>query len=682
MRRSILLTVIAAFCFQPLFSHAEPPSAHEHIFQHLTKMDAQAERLRIPNFPESADWFNSKPLSLSHDLHGKLVVLDFWTYCCINCQHVLPELAMLEKKFRNAPISFIGVHSAKFSNEELSNNIRNAILRHGITHPVINDKQMDLWHAIGVTSWPTIVVLGPSGNIIYSASGEDNGESLSLFLSEALDYYSGRLDYTPIPLTTEQTEHTSSLRYPSKVAVDTENKYLFISDSVNNRIVVTDLDGNYLHTIGCGLIGLADGACCNACFDHPQGITLHNGRLFIADTENHALRVVDLKTKEVDTIAGNGGRGRDCIGGFSGHQQSLNSPWDVAATDDTLYIAMAGTHQIWAHNFATNKVQVYSGNGAEMHLNSDTPLAASWAQPSGLAIGNNTLFVADSESSTIRTIDLATGASATLAGGEVGNPRNLFAFGDKDGIGGQARLQHPLGIAWAPQLGKLLVADTYNHRIRTIDPSTGAVETLAGSGAPGFSDGIGESAMFSEPSGLTMHPDGDKVYIADTNNHEIRLLKFSTKEVSTIAVKNVPEPKKATGNASIVNAEFASKIKGTAANAKAKEQGTLIFRIKLPENTKLNTAAPSRWQLRRSPEMPIVVSSDQCEGPLTASAEIRVPYTAVGNEGSVEIEAIIFYCQKEHACLMEEIVATIPFKKGIGGNTETVIEYKVPPLIK
>lgn len=686
---SLLLLTISLHLLPPSLAqastHTSPstttqPSPRQQIVAHLDTIEAQADQLRVPDFPLASDWFNSEPLSLKHDLNGKLVVLDFWTYCCINCHHVLPELAILEDKYRNTPVAFVGVHSAKFTNEQQSANIRNAIVRHGITHPVLNDIDMTLWHALGVTSWPTLVVLGPSGNIIYTVSGEGNGRALDTFLAVALEYYAGHLDYTPLPITTERAEHHSPLRYPTKLAIDPGTNRLFISDSLHNRIVMTDLDGRYLDAVGSGLSGLTDGACCDARFDNPQGLALHGERLYIADTENHALRVVDVKTKQVDTIAGTGSLGKDYHGGRSGSDQPLNSPWDVVATDDALYIAMAGTHQIWVHHFASGKTQVYSGNGSEMHLNSDNPLAASWAQPSGLAIGNNTLFVADSESSTIRAIDLATGASKTLAGGESSNPRNLFAYGDKDGVGEQARLQHPLGVVWVKQKEKLLVADTYNHRIRLIDPATGIVETLAGAGTPGHTDGIGGAAQFNEPSDLVLHPDGDKVYIADTNNHQIRLLDLDSKQVSTIAVAGVPPPAKAPTDTSLVNEAFASRIDGTPVNAAASTEGTLIIQIELPENTKLNDLAPSRWQLRKGPLMPISVRSDQSEGPLAGTPEIRLPYTSLGNEGTVEIEAIVFYCEQDKACLMEELIATVPFRIGAGGSAETVIKHKVKPL--
>jgi thiol-disulfide isomerase/thioredoxin len=129
------------------------------------------ERVKIQPFPEGLDWINTaRPLQPS-DLRGKFVLLDFWTYCCINCMHVLPEVKKLEKGYRNELV-VIGVHSAKFEGERDTQNITEAVLRYQIEHPVVNDSQLIIWKRFGIRAWPTLALIDPEGYAIWAKSGE------------------------------------------------------------------------------------------------------------------------------------------------------------------------------------------------------------------------------------------------------------------------------------------------------------------------------------------------------------------------------------------------------------------------------------------------------------------------------------------------------------------------------
>ncbi|KAL2536921.1 haloacid dehalogenase-like hydrolase family protein [Forsythia ovata] len=209
----------------------------------------------VPEFPK-LDWLNTAPLQLRRDLKGKVVLLDFWTYCCINCMHVLPDLEFLERKYKDMPFVVIGVHSAKFDNEKDLEAIRNAVLRYGISHPVVNDGDMYLWRALGVNSWPTFAIVGPNGKLIAQVSGEGRRKDLDDLIEAALLFYGRKklLDSRPIPFRLEKEKDvrllTSPLKFPGKLEVDILNNRLFISDSNHNRIVVTDLDGNFILQIG------------------------------------------------------------------------------------------------------------------------------------------------------------------------------------------------------------------------------------------------------------------------------------------------------------------------------------------------------------------------------------------------------------------------------------------------
>src|SRR5579871_3668049 len=303
----------------------------------------EREPVRAPEL-NGAAWLNTDhPLTLA-DLKGKLVLLDFWTYCCINCMHVLPDLKYLEEKYAGQPLVVIGVHSAKFENEQDIDNIRNAILRYGITHPVVVDVNHRLWNAYAVRGWPTVVLVDPSGYLLGSVSGEGHREQLDTVIDAALNAYSvaGMLNETPLPVHLESdTIIDTPLSYPGKVLADEASKRLFISDSGHHRVVIATPDGALLETIGTGTAGADDGSFEEATFHNPQGLALdaEHDWLYVADTDNHLLRRLDLKARTVSTVAGTGEQGIGPNLTAPAREQPLNSPWDVCFVDDLLYIA-------------------------------------------------------------------------------------------------------------------------------------------------------------------------------------------------------------------------------------------------------------------------------------------------------------------------------------------------------
>ncbi|KAL2932437.1 Protein SUPPRESSOR OF QUENCHING 1 chloroplastic [Bienertia sinuspersici] len=342
---------------------------------------------------------------------------------------------------------------------------------------VVNDGDMYLWRELGVNSWPTFAIVGPNGRLLGQISGEGRRKDLDDIVEAALLYYGERkmLDNTPLPLRLESENDprlvTSPLKFPAKLAVDVLNNRLFISDSNHNRIVVTDLDGNYIMQIGSsGEEGLRDGRFDDATFNRPQGLAYNAKRnvLYVADTENHALREIDFVNETVRTLAGNGTKGSDYKGGRKGFSQLLNSPWDVCfdPVKEKIYVAMAGQHQIWEHNLSNEITIALSGDGYERNLNGSSPKTTSFAQPSGISLSPDMkeVYVADSESSSIRALDLKTGGSRLLAGGDPIFSDNLFKFGDHDGIGAEVLLQHPLGVCFG-QDGQVYIADSYNHKV-------------------------------------------------------------------------------------------------------------------------------------------------------------------------------------------------------------------------
>jgi thiol-disulfide isomerase/thioredoxin len=472
------------------------------------------------------DWLNvPAPLSLGA-LRGKVVLLDFWTYGCINCMHILPDLRRLEEKYRDELV-VIGVHSAKFTNERMSDNIRRILVRYDIDHPVANDANFAIWKAYGARAWPTQVLIDPEGYVVATASGEGKAEAFDRAIEAVIRVFDerGLIDRRPIPTSPERERlRTSALAFPGKVLADEASNRIFIADSNHHRVVVADLDGRVQQVIGSGAAGHDDGLFHRARFYRPQGLALAGEVLYVADTENHTVRRVDLREGDVRTIAGNTRQAAWGEAGGASRETPLNSPWDLALYGYLLVVAMAGSHQIWMLDLVRSLALPYAGSGREARIDGGIDDAA-FAQPSGLAIAGSVLFVADSESNIIRAIDLPPANTVrTLAGGD------LFDFGDRDGPPDQARFQHPLGVASAG--GRLFVADTYNHKIRAVDPATGVVRTFAGTGIPGANDGRRGQATFYEPGGLSAT--SRAVYVADTNNHAIRVVPLADDEPTRI----------------------------------------------------------------------------------------------------------------------------------------------------
>ncbi len=500
--------------------------------QNAAKGTKPVDQLRgtvdAPEFPKDMQWLNTeRPLTMK-ELRGKVVLLDFWTYCCINCIHVLPELKKLEHKYPNELV-VIGVHSAKFTAEQDTENIRQAILRHEIEHPVVNDRDRIVWKAYSVEAWPTLCLIDPEGKIIGDLSGEDIFDTFDPLISGIVREFDreGKMKRGPLRLSLERERMAkTTLLFPGKVLVDEKSARLFVADSNNNRIVVATLDGEIKDTIGGGKAGLEDGGFKDARFNKPQGMALVGELLYVADTENHAIRRVDLEKKAVTTIAGTGKLAQRVLSpGPMRTDLLLNSPWDLVHHDGKLYIAMAGLHQLWVLDLESRKRGRFAGSGAEGRV--DGALAeAALAQASGITTDGEKLYFADSETSSIRSAELRrNGRVETIVGVE------LFEFGDRDGTGPEVRLQHPLGVTYYE--GMLYVADTYNNKIKRIDPKTKKAETFLGTGEPGLRDGA--EARFDEPGGLSIA--GGKLYIADTNNHAIRVADLETKTVSTLKLR-------------------------------------------------------------------------------------------------------------------------------------------------
>ncbi len=456
-------------------------------------------RIHAPELPSDLEWFNTEhPIRLAEQ-RGKVVLLDFWTYCCVNCMHVLPDLRYLEDKYPDELV-VVGVHSPKFPNERVGEQVQKAINRHHIRHPVLNDPKLTLWRQYGIRAWPSIIFIDPEGYVLGVLRGEGRRRQLDMLIEEQLEKAEQAGLRNPAPLEVRlRPEPVSDLSFPGKVLA-TGNR-VYISDSGHNRVVEATHDGRITRLFGSRGGGFTDGQGEEAAFCNPQGLALVDDFLYVADTDNHAIRRIHLRDGDVQTVAGTGAQGR-YEGMFYADplQAPLNSPWDLAYRDGMLYIAMAGQHQLWALQLAQNTISRFAGSGRE-GIDDGDPEQATLAQPSGLSVGQDVLYVADSETSALRTARLPGGRMTTIIGS------GLFDFGDQDGPAKEARLQHPLGVAFDAARRRVWIADTFNNKIKYMDIYSNVISSQP------------LCLRLNEPGGISAH--GDQLWIANTNAHEI-----------------------------------------------------------------------------------------------------------------------------------------------------------------
>lgn len=624
-------------------------------------------------FPAGLDWINTpEPLVLA-DLRGKVVLLDFWTYGCINCVHVIPELKALQEKYAEELV-VIGVHSAKFSNEGETANIRLIAERYGRNEPIVNDRDFRIWRSYGMNAWPGFILIDPEGKILGRHAGEGIFDLFDGLISGMINVFEerGTLKRSPLQFTAGSvSQPRAALRFPGAVLADEAAGRLFIADSSNHRIVITDFGGRVLEVIGSGDAQFKDGDYATAAFTRPQGMTLGApDQLFVADTGNHSVRLIDLQAHTITTVAGNGKQeylfNRDDTDAAGG----LNSPWDVLWVDGQLFIAMAGQHQVWRFDPTTPTLWLHAGSGREELK--DGPLRqAGLNQPSGLTTDGQDLFIADSEASAVRRASLEpSGELSTLVG------TGLFDFGDIDGSGDEVRLQHPKAVTYNE--GSILIADTYNNRIKQLDPATRTSTRLFGSGQAGWQDSVkGLEAMFHEPGGLSVA--GGILYIADTNNHLIRLANLSSGEVSTLTLSDpdgflLRRPEEANAHDE-VNEFAVSEVQPGA--------GLLEITLTVPPGYRANHLAPLTLTLSSSNSAVLLDQAawtvEEPEYPFTLS----VPAQFAAGDAVVTADIVIYYCREEASelCLIRQARLLQPVNVTTETDEELVsLGWQPPPL--
>ncbi|WP_346159356.1 MULTISPECIES: NHL domain-containing thioredoxin family protein [Streptomyces] len=478
---------------------------------------APRARVRAPELIGRGGWLNTGDNDLTlTDLRGRIVILDFWTFCCVNCLHVLDELRELEEKHRDTVV-IVGVHSPKFVHEAEHQAVVDAVERYEVHHPVLDDPELATWKQYAVRAWPTLVVIDPEGYVVAQHAGEGHAHALEALVGqlEAEHAAKGTLRRGDGPYVPPEPVPTE-LRFPGKALLLPGGTFL-VSDTTRHQLVELAADGeSVVRRIGAGERGLTDGAGERARFSEPQGLALlPDGTVAVADTVNHALRRFDPATGEVTTLAGTGRQwwqGSPTEG--PAREVDLSSPWDVAWFAGRLWIAMAGVHQLWTYDPRARTVRAAAGTTNEGLV--DGPAEEAWfAQPSGLAATEDRLWIADSETSAVRYVERDGDGFAVRTAVGTG----LFDFGHRDGAAEQALLQHPLGVTALPD-GSVAISDTYNHALRRFDPATGEVSTLA--------------TDLREPSGAVL-ADGD-IVVVESARHRLTRLRLPEEAVRVDAV--------------------------------------------------------------------------------------------------------------------------------------------------
>jgi thiol-disulfide isomerase/thioredoxin len=567
---------------------------------------------------QNDDWLNTSRALTPDDLKGRVVLVDFWTYCCINCIHVIPKLQKLEREFGH-DLTVIGVHSAKFANEGDPDNIREAIQKFGIEHAVVNDADFRIWNTFGINAWPTLLLIGPDGLMEEVYRGEGDVDAMRRDIQQLLRKNKDVVK-TPLPLALEKSKVPPTiLRFPTKLDSDGQDT-LVISDSGHQRILTVDIKTERItHTIGSGKQGFKDGSFTEAMFNNPQGVLIDGNQIFVADTGNHRLRVIDLEKERVSTLAGTGERGGYTLfGKGNAMKTALASPWDLAFYPDMdhIVIANAGTHQLWEYDRKRRTLDIIAGSGRESIDDGKQPYN-SLSQPSGLSAQDDKLYFVDAETSSLRVFDGK--EIKTLIGS------GLFDFGLKDGVEGTALMQHPVGLYADEDM--VYIADTFNNKLRAYRGDTLSTVSLNG---------------LKEPSDVLRLK--DMLYIADTNNH--RIVTTPVGKTHLVVLNVMPMEKAIAYQERLPNMS---------------DLGALTIKLA----SKVELQLPGGWHINDEAPSYLAVFDDahQSLGEFKVAdlkdARVKLPVLEAGK--TYTLQGVLYYCKKAKGsqCLIRGITATL-----------------------
>lgn len=467
-------------------------------------------------FPGDLPWINAEQ---PPDLAGRVAMIVFWNSACVHSRHLVATVGRELRRNRGRAVVAVGVHTPAFPAHRGAPAVARTVRERDIEFAVLVDDDRRLWEAYGCEVVPSLVLVDPVGQVRYRGGGEvvDDGQ-----LSDVIDalYDEAALDghlSSPPPMRAMADVPSSEpvLAAPTKLAVDSQRRWLWIADTAHHRLIALDHESGEVQLVaGTGQPGAEDGALSSASFCEPRGMAVCDDTLYVADAGQHLVRAISLIDEEVRTVLGQGRRVVDLHGGATGHDQGLASPWDLAMHEDELYIAMAGAHQVWTMDPHTMVAVPVAGHGRPS-LDDGDPLVSGFAQPSGLAAAAGIVAVVDAQSSAVRLIDVHHSHVETAVG------KGLGEFGDVDGSRSAARLQYPTDIA--PVGDDWIVADTYNHAIKRLRTNDAELETI-----------VGAAAGLCWPEGVAV--DGETLFVADTGHDRILRVDLPSGAIEELAL--------------------------------------------------------------------------------------------------------------------------------------------------
>lgn len=584
---------------------------------------------------KSEEWLNvDKSLQIS-DLEDRIILLDFWSYACVSCIEGLQEIKKIEEQF-GSKITVIGVHSGKFDNEKNFAEIRKSIVRNDIDYPVINDSSLRIWKAFNVKALPTFVLIDPHGDVEKTYSGQSVFDDVRSGIKKLVSKYKYELNRDPLPVVLEKNNIDGNvLSFPTKLEYVADFAYktrhlpaLIISNTGKNNIIVSSLSGDMIVKIGSGVAGMEDGSFEVASFNAPQGLLYRGGKLYVADTGNHALREIDFKESKVKTLIGSAQRG-DVLSDeqiVEAKSFELASPTDIEffPNNENIAISNSGTHQILKYNISKGTIRVLAGSGVEGLSDGKYP-ENRLAQPTDMSVYNHKLYFVDATSSALRFLE-ENGEVKTLLGKELGK------FGNKNGGKNDALLQHPMGLM-VDDTGAY-ISDSYNHAIKKYDFSSGALSTLAGSRKRGSGFGFSSSAEFDQPEGIVSVL--NNLYVADANNNRIVILNRGSMATSLL---NIMPPLKLPKEGFLQYLPNLKKSPDVAVKADAE----IVLKIDLKKDWKINDMGPSfinLLEMVQDDRANLVTSFDWSE---VKTKNLRLPKLVAGKK--YMLQGVLYYCE-------------------------------------
>lgn len=450
-----------------------------------------------PEFPSTLAWLNlAEPLRLSQ-LRGRVCALGFvnvgsaWSLQCLR------DLAQLQLRHGDR-LQALAVHVPRFDHERDARCIAGNLHRHGIELPLAHDPDWVLWQYYGIDAWPTVVLIDGEGRIRERIVGDGPIRELdarALALCDAQPH--------PENAATLRLRHDNEpllpLRFPVGLAVDA--KYLYVVDSGHQRVLECDHAGRVLRQFGSGDTGFIDGPAELAAFCRPHALCLQRGQLYVVDGGNHAVRRIDLRSGEVATLCGAGRPGAPVPGKVDDPRAvTFDQPSAATMVDDSLLIACRGDNRIWRYDLGKDRLDLLAGSG-ELAVRDGSGDGAAFAEPVGLAVVQQRVYVCDRAGSAIRSVAMRNREVATLVGS------GGWSFGAADGARSEASLQAPLAIALDPDAPLLWIADAGNNLLRMLRLGGGELSTCQ------------LSQPLHAPGGLAVG--ADAVWLADTNAHAV-----------------------------------------------------------------------------------------------------------------------------------------------------------------